>query len=188
MTISIVLDYAALGFQVFPLKPQTKEPATRRGFYEATNNPATLRRWFGGAYPYNIGIRTGIASGAWVFDVDGEAGALSLARLEAEHGELPPTPISTTSGGCHFWFKAVEPIPGSIGKIGAGLDVKAEDGYVVAPGRLCLSVEQFASDRTATVMAYQTGATGAAQGRCSDFGSSGVIAQGQRLCARRIGA
>jgi hypothetical protein len=133
MSISLVLDYAALGFQVFPLRPESKEPATKRGFYEATNNPATLRRWFAGSYPYNIGIRTGIASGAWVFDVDGEAGVLSLAKLEAEHGQLPPTLISITSGGCHFWFKAVEPIPGSIGKIGPGLDVKAEHGYVVAP-------------------------------------------------------
>jgi len=81
MTISLVLDYAALGFQVFPLKPRSKEPATRRGFYEATNNPATLRRYFGGSYPYNIGIRTGIVSGAWVFDVDGEAGFSALPGL-----------------------------------------------------------------------------------------------------------
>ena len=121
-SLSNVLNYAARGWQVFPLKPQLKEPATARGFYDATNNPATLRRWFE-KFPYNIGVRTGTASGVFVVDIDGDQGAASLRMLEAQHGALPATLISTTGKGAHYWFIADGPIPCSTGKLAAGIDV-----------------------------------------------------------------
>jgi hypothetical protein len=89
--IGIVLDYAARGFQCFPVRPAAKEPATRNGFKDATANPATLRRWFNGAYSYNVGIRTGVPSGVFVLDVDGDQGASNLRELETFHGGLPST-------------------------------------------------------------------------------------------------
>jgi hypothetical protein len=127
------LQYAAQGYQVFPLKPGSKEPATRRGFYEATSNTATLRRWFTGAHPNNIGIRTGVPSGAFVLDVDGEQGVSSLAELVERYGLLPSTLESTTGKGRHYWFVARDPIPCSGGKIAPGIDIRADGGYVVAP-------------------------------------------------------
>jgi hypothetical protein len=130
--VTTVLDYAGRGWQVFPLRPHGKEPATRAGFYNATTNPATLRRWFK-FFPYNVGIRTGIASQVFVVDVDGHAGAVSLAELELQHGPLPATLVSTTADGVHFWFFTDRPIPSSTGKIAAGIDVRGDGGYVVAP-------------------------------------------------------
>jgi hypothetical protein len=127
------LGYAANGWQVFPLKPRDKVPATRRGLYEATNNAATLRRWFTGAHPYNIGVRTGVPSGVFVLDVDGEQGFSSLAELVEQHGFLPPTLRSTTGEGRHYWFVARGPIPCSAGKIAPGIDIRGDGGYVVAP-------------------------------------------------------
>jgi hypothetical protein len=132
-TLSIVLDFAARGFQVFPLKPSGKEPATRRGLYEATSNTATLRRWFTGAHPYNIGVRTGVPSGVFVLDIDGERGFSSLAKLVELHGLLPSTLVSTTGKGRHYWFVARSPIPCSVGKIAPGIDIRGDGGYVVAP-------------------------------------------------------
>jgi hypothetical protein len=126
------LDYASRGWQIFPLKPRAKEPATRRGFYDATTNPATLCRWFE-RYPYNIGVRTGTISGIFVVDIDGDQGVAGLQHIEAKHGPLPPTLISITGRGNHFWFITVSPIPCSTAKIGAGIDVKADGGYVVLP-------------------------------------------------------
>jgi Bifunctional DNA primase/polymerase, N-terminal len=70
-TLTDALSYAARGWQVFPLKPQAKEPATWRGFYDATSNSAILDRWFARGYPYNVAIRTGLASGVFVSDPDG---------------------------------------------------------------------------------------------------------------------
>jgi putative DNA primase/helicase len=42
--LKAALAYAAAGLAVFPLVPRTKEPATKRGFYDATTNPETIRR------------------------------------------------------------------------------------------------------------------------------------------------
>lgn len=126
------LDYAGRGWQVLPLKPKSKEPAVRRGFYDATGNPATLRRWFEN-YPYNIGIRTGTPSGVFILDIDGVLGLTTLAEIEFEHGRLPPTLISTTGNGRHYWLLTDGPIPCSTSKLGVGIDVKADSGYAVAP-------------------------------------------------------
>jgi len=128
------LDYAARGWAVFPLQPGLKEPRKgSRGFYDATTNPATIRRWWRADPTYNIGIRTGIASGVWILDVDGALGAIALAVLEARHGRLPSTLTSVTGGGCHLWFSTNRPIPSSAGRIATGLDVRGEGGYVLAP-------------------------------------------------------
>jgi hypothetical protein len=131
-TLTAALNYAACGWQVFPLKPRSKEPCTRRGFYDATSNPATVHRWFAQGFPYNIAIRTG-TSGVFILDIDGEHGAASLRKLRAEHGALPPTLISTTGKGWHLWFRAESEIPCSTGKIAPGIDVRGDGGYVVAP-------------------------------------------------------
>jgi Bifunctional DNA primase/polymerase, N-terminal len=131
------LDYATRGWSVFPCKPRTKEPACPRGFYAATTNPATIRRWWFADATYNIGIRTGIASGVWVFDIDGDGGATAVGRLEAEHGPLPETLTSVTSNGCHLWFRYDSPIScNADGRVGRCLDVRGDGGYVLAPPSL----------------------------------------------------
>ena len=131
--LSDVLRYAARGWQVFPLKPNAKEPATWRGFYDATANPATLRRWFE-RYDYNIGIRSGIASGIFILDIDGDLGFASLREIEFEHGRLPLTLTAITGNGRHYWFVLDAELPCSASKIGQRIDVKADSGYVaVAP-------------------------------------------------------
>jgi len=118
-----VLRYALRGWQIFPLRPTTKLPAVARGFYAATGNPATLRRWFGNGHGYNIGVRCGIASRLLVLDV----------ALETEHGPLPPTLTAVTSKGIHRYFGNADPAPSSVDRVGVGLDIRADGGYVVAP-------------------------------------------------------
>jgi hypothetical protein len=127
------LAHAARGLAVFPLLERSQAPACSRGFHNATTNPATIRRWWNGWHNYNIGIATGLISEAWVLDVDGSKGASALLDLELQHGSLPPTLCSVTAGGCHIWFRADSPISSSVGRIGPGLDVRADGGYVVAP-------------------------------------------------------
>jgi hypothetical protein len=128
--LAAALDYAALGFAVFPCKHGSKEPATRRGFYEASTNPATIRRWFGGSHEYNIAVCTGLASGCWVLDVDDIS---SLQSLEDQYGPLPTTRKSQGSRGLHLWWRATAPIPGSVGRVADGIDVQGELKYVVVP-------------------------------------------------------
>jgi hypothetical protein len=132
--LSAALDYARRGYAVFPCVPRGKEPACPRGFRDATTNPATIRRWWRARPDYNVAIATGIASFVWVFDIDGDIGATAVARLEAAHGPLPDTLTSVTSNGCHLWFCYTGPIPCSADdRIGRGLDVRGDGGYVIAP-------------------------------------------------------
>ena len=57
----------------------------------------------------------------------------ALRALEAQHGKLPATWISSTGRGWHVWLRYTAPIPSSTGRIAPSLDVKADGGYVVAP-------------------------------------------------------
>ena len=129
------LALATKGISVFPLKYRSKEPDTRRGFYDASSNPATIKRWFGGSYRRNLAARTGKVSGLWVFDADNLD---SLKALEVQHGPLPVTLQSQSARGLHFWFRAppIIPLQSSTGRIGPGLDAKGENGYVVAPSSI----------------------------------------------------
>jgi Bifunctional DNA primase/polymerase, N-terminal len=134
--LQAALGYACAGMPVFPLIPGTKEPAIKGGFHTATLNPAAITRlWRIG--DRNIGIRTGIASGLWVLDVDPPDGEANIRRLEAEHGALPVTrTVMTPSGGRHLWFKYTRPVPLSVGKIATNIDVRGDGGYIVAPPSL----------------------------------------------------
>ena len=132
-TLDAALAYAGRNsFAVFPCLPRAKEPAVKRGFYAATTNPETIRRFWRVA-DRNIAIRTGMASRVWILDVDGEDGEASLRAFEAKHGALPPTWESLTARGRHIWFRCDCPVPCSASKIAPGLDARGDGGYVVAP-------------------------------------------------------
>ena len=83
-----------------------------------------------------LGVLTGRRSGIVVLDVDSEQGEEALAALEAEHGTLPATVtgVPNTGRGRHLYFRAGrEAVGNSAGRVGTGLDVRGERGFVVAP-------------------------------------------------------
>jgi hypothetical protein len=130
--LKAALIYAAAGLAVFPLNPRTKLPATKRGFYDATTNPETIRRFWRVA-DRNIGIATGAMSGFWVLDID-PGGEDHIRRLEAEHGKLPLTrKVTTGRSGRHLWLKYTEPIQCSAGRVAPHVDVRGDLGYCVSP-------------------------------------------------------
>jgi hypothetical protein len=126
------LALAAEGIAVFPLVHRSKLPSRKsRGFYDASCNRETIKRWFGGCVLWNLGVRTGRASGVWVLDVDSDS---SLIWLFNTYGSLPETRVSRGSRGRHYWFNtATVPVPNSVGRICPGIDVRGEGGYVVVP-------------------------------------------------------
>ena len=65
----------------------------------------------------------------------GKGGDDSLQELEAQYGSLPKTiEVLTGKGGRHFYFQYPGgAIGNSNGKLGPGLDIKTDGGYVVAP-------------------------------------------------------
>jgi hypothetical protein len=130
--LAAALNYAREQLPVFPCAPKSKQPATTNGFRAATTNPATISRYWRIA-DRNIGIPTGVVSGFWALDVDGESGELSLAELEQAHGALPATSEVLTGTGRHIWFACSEPIPSTVKRIAPGLDTRGDAGYVIAP-------------------------------------------------------
>lgn len=116
-----------------------KHPIRRlvpHGLHDASERPDQVDEWWR-LYPSaNVGVRTGAASGILVLDVDGEAGRLALRGLVAHHG-LFDTRWARTGSGWHAYF--THPggtMPNSAGRLGAGLDVRGDGGYVVAPPSL----------------------------------------------------
>jgi hypothetical protein len=67
--LEAALAYAAAHLPVFPLVRGGKVPAVMSGFYSASTNPETIRR-FWRIGNRNVAIPTGPASGVWVVDVD----------------------------------------------------------------------------------------------------------------------
>lgn len=123
------------GMSVFPLRPRAKTPLTLHGYKDASTDMATVQQWWETYPDANIGIATGAVSGCFVLDIDGDDGEASLRTLEALHGALPPTvEVITGGGGRHLYFQYPNrTVPNSASRIGAGLDIRGDGGYVVAP-------------------------------------------------------
>lgn len=117
---------------------QGKHPLVGHGFLDATRDAAQIQAWWDKWPAANIGIATGRASGLVVLDVDPRNGGEdSLEGLRLQHGPLPPTVQSRTGGGGDHYLFAYPPLPVGdriqSGKFLAGLDLKADGGYIVAP-------------------------------------------------------
>lgn len=147
------LQYASMGWPVFPLNHITKtgecschnlkcnapgkHPVTQNGLKDATTNPTIINNWWK-VYPSaNIGLVTGAKSGFVVLDIDPRHGGTdTLLNLEAAEGKLPTTLESLTGGGGkHIFFKhpGGRILNNQNGKFGAGIDIRADGGYIVAP-------------------------------------------------------
>lgn len=138
--LDAALDYAARGWPVLALRPATKVPALLNGLDGATTDAGTLRGWWGRCPTLNIGVRTGAASRLVVIDIDckhGIDGFGSWCQLMTRLG-IPWHETFTTltpTGGFHRFYEhpsGVE-IHGRVGRLGPGLDVRADRNYVVVP-------------------------------------------------------
>jgi Bifunctional DNA primase/polymerase, N-terminal len=128
------LRYAAAGWPVFPCVPGRKEPATRRGFKDATTSPAVIRRVWWERTPFNVAIATG-APGPDVLDVDIKPGGSGFAAF----GQLQRAGllagafaiVRTPSGGMHVYYQGSDQRGARLPR--HYLDFRSRGGYVVAP-------------------------------------------------------
>jgi hypothetical protein len=135
--LKAALAYARRGIPVFPCEPGGKAPLTHSGFWDATTDARRIKTWWD-RWPYaNVGVPTGERSGLLILDIDPRAGGPeSLAALERTGGPLPETTKARTGGGgVHVFFRypAEEGVRNSAGRLGPGLDVRGEGGYVIVP-------------------------------------------------------
>jgi Bifunctional DNA primase/polymerase, N-terminal/Primase C terminal 1 (PriCT-1) len=132
--LASALTLARKGMCIFPCRPRDKRPATAHGLKDVTHDLAMIRQWWKAEPACNIGIATGAASKVFAIDIDGLDAEAELRNLEAKHGALPATVEALTARGRHVYFQMPEmPIANSAGKIAPGIDVRGDDGYVLAP-------------------------------------------------------
>ena len=142
--LDAALDYARMGWQVFPCHPTGHQPLDGRkdatkdrgGFHLATTDEAQIRSWWARWPEAAIGLRTGEASGLFAVDIDPRNGGdISLEDLESGQGSLPETVESQTGGGGrHLLFAwPGRPVPCNTGKVAAGIDIKGDGGYIILP-------------------------------------------------------
>jgi len=155
IVLKSALKLASLGMKIFPVhsvlngqctcagrvtncKPG-KHPRITKFPQLATTKKKQLRYWFLQKFPNsNIGVLTGKTAGVWVLDVDKKTGGYeSLEEMEKQYGPLPQTyRIRSGDGGEHYYFKHFYDykINCSAGKLGLGLDIRGDGGYVLGPG------------------------------------------------------
>lgn len=152
--LNAALSYASRGWRVLPVWPLRSgrcacgnddcatagkhplSPLAPNGCHSASTDAAVITDWWTRYPDANIGIATGQESGLWALDVDPRHGGdATLEFLEVKYGPLPQSLRARTgSGGSHVLF--VHPGDGrlsnSAGRLGAGLDVRGDGGYIVA--------------------------------------------------------
>jgi len=161
MTLLVVaLALVARGFAVFPCnsllangkcscrqadcKSPAKHPlglpgAAPRGWKDASTDPDQIKKWWKRWPNANIGIACG-ASAVIVIDIDVEhAGEETWAQIKRDNPTIRESAVQaiTQSGGRHLYYAAVPGVnitDGVAGRLGAGVDVRGSDGYVIAPG------------------------------------------------------
>jgi Bifunctional DNA primase/polymerase, N-terminal/Primase C terminal 1 (PriCT-1) len=129
------IAYTTHGWPVFPCRPKDKAPLTPHGLHSATIDNAQIMTWWQHWPDANIGIPTGSATFV-VIDLDPRHGsAVGVELLEAESCYLPETVESITgSGGRHLLYAPPGvPIRNNTGKLGPGIDVRGDGGYIIAP-------------------------------------------------------
>lgn len=143
------LALAARGLAVFPLIEGGRIPAVSQWPERATTDPAAIRKLWTShdpvlnvrrVRPFNVGVH---CSGHLVVDVDtkggrqGDASLAEIGMLWADSDDWADTlVVRTPSGGRHIYLSSPQPVGNSVGKLGDGLDIRSDRGYVVGPGSI----------------------------------------------------
>ena len=130
--------FAQAGIPVFPCVPGEKRPLTRRGFHDASTDPAQIGTWWRRWPAANIGVPTGRASGLLVVDVDVHGpvdGRAGFERAtEAGLGQGWELLVRTPTGGMHAYYPATPETEQRSWQAGrAGVDFRGDGGYIIAP-------------------------------------------------------
>lgn len=138
-----------LGYKIFPLKPNTKEPATRHGFKDATSDVEQIDAWWFENPDYNIGLATGMQDNGLfiaVIDVDAKhGGVLAWKQLMRDNGGAWQRymPIHKTPRSGFHIFGQVDPDLhlNAANGFPRGIDTRGEGGYVVLPDSVFIDTE-----------------------------------------------
>lgn len=146
--VEIAINYAKRGWPVLPLHTPThgicscgpkcqspgKHPRITGGVHAASTDLEIIKSWWHNWPKANIGIATGIVSNLVVIDLDERHGGVEAFRNWEKQHPVQTGLIAKTGGGFHLFFAAHgHQVRSRVGVL-PGVDVRAEGGFVVAPG------------------------------------------------------
>ena len=135
--LQAALDLAKAGIAIFPARAENKRPHVKDWQNVATTDAAQVRRWWKKWPDAMPGIPTGRRNGVAVLDIDlkdGKDGGAALRALGLDPDTLSPCTVATPSGGQHLYFRWPEGMGNSAAGLPAGVDVRGQGGFVIAPG------------------------------------------------------
>ena len=131
--LDYALQYAALGWAVFPCRPGDKVPATPHGCLDATTDPDQIRTWWTEHPSCNIGLACGEPSGIVALDLDARSNGIEFFEAAvSDNGPLPDGiyESQTGGGGVHYIFT----YDGEANfDIAPGVEIKATGKYIIVP-------------------------------------------------------
>lgn len=149
--LNIALSCISRGWYVLPCVPREKEPLrglVPHGFHDASNDEATIRRWWAARPDANVGIACG-ASNLTVVDCDHGNATEEEALAWTKRAGLPETytvhtgrrwdpkdPERKPESGIQVYYSCAMPGVGEFALGGCTGQVKSRDGYVMAAGSI----------------------------------------------------
>jgi hypothetical protein len=140
-TLTSALAVAAQGFPVFPVRlcreaclkcDICKAPASPHGFQDASTDAEQIQELWSKHPGKLVGVPTGKTSGFDVLDLDSAKQPEAVPWWMSNRQRIPHTRIHQTgSGGLHIIFKHNELARTGNNRLGQGIDVKANGGYIV---------------------------------------------------------
>lgn len=140
------LEYARLGWHVFPCDPETKAPKVSRGFHSATTDEVKIRQWWADNPQASIGVAC-LASGLFVMDLDrnhsncrdGVMAWKFITQTEGGGDDNAELVATTAKGGLHIIYR--RPDKKTITRITttnnvwpeSGIDCRGDGGYFIVP-------------------------------------------------------
>lgn len=127
------LWYAKHGWQIFPLRPRTKEPFYGIGVYNATSDTDQVMDWWRKWPQANIGLHCG-GSGLLALDLDTYKECFAGSSIFID-GDYETLSSRTGSGGTHLIYRTPEGVKygNQTGDLPQGIDVRGYGGYIVLP-------------------------------------------------------
>jgi len=127
------LSYCKRGYSVIPIKPNGKKPLVQWKKYQTQRaTEKKIKKWWEKWPDANVGIVTGAISGLVVIDIDSPEGLKELKK-RLQHYDFNALPRSKTGKGSHLFFKHPRTKILNRTRVLPGVDVRGDDGYVVAP-------------------------------------------------------
>jgi ParB/RepB/Spo0J family partition protein len=129
-----ILAFAQLGIPILPLVPGGSQPA----FSGRLNGPNTdhkeLQRFFARHPQSNYGVAAG--NGFFLVSAHGKTGKENLRSLATRHGDALPKTVTFRTGDVQDYVFRCDGthVRNSSGRLGKGIGVFGEGGYVVGPG------------------------------------------------------